>query len=229
MTFPDGCKLVVPQLQIIDDPTDTWSHDIDRYGEWPESLATWSSAQVEDTGPIMGSVIKKGRIGSSPLSAEWRVYAGEPFVEMRLHVDWMEAHKVLKLVLELPSRSDGRVDGVLGGSLARENDGRERPVRDWTLIGGVGIVSPHTYALDASAGRVRLTLLRSPTMAHHAPWTIRHPRAPISDHGPHDFVFRFFCGEGADEGTLDRHALMLQRPLILADLTTGMPAKKGQL
>jgi hypothetical protein len=40
----------------------------------------------------------------------------------------------------------------------------------------------------------------------------------------HRFRFRFFSGDGVDEALLERHALMMQRPPVMADLTRGMPA-----
>jgi hypothetical protein len=103
----------------------------------------------------------------------------------------------------------------------------------------VGAVFPDAYALDASnAGekaasreggkedisRVRITLLRSPLMAHHYPFQGEGPRGVYADQGMHEFRFRFFAGPQVTGELLDRHALILHRPLVSADWTKGMPA-----
>jgi hypothetical protein len=62
-------------------------------------------------------------------------------------------------------------------------------------------------------------------MAHHEPHLGIAPRMVVGDHGAHEFRFRFFCGNVNTE-TLDRQALELQRPLLFADLTRGMPARR---
>jgi len=215
------------RLDLIEDFTDTWSHGIDRYGEDPVAQSAWDAPLVLDDGPLMAAVQRTGRIGESLLKAEWRVYAGEPYVELLLDVHWLEARKVLKLTLPLASPLGERTDGILGGQLVRPNDGCERPLRDWTALGAgpdaLGIVCPDVFALDAMPGRVRLTLLRAVPLAFHDPYAGPLARSVMSDHGPHRFRFRFFRGQPAAPARLEGDALMLQRPLIVADLTRGMP------
>lgn len=223
-------ELPLPRLELLEDLSDTWSHGFDRFAPGPGLAPLWEAPFVEYRGPLVSSLRQEGRIGDSRLEAEWRVYAGEPFVELRLKVLWVERRKLLKLAIDLPAAGKERVDGIMGGSLKRLNDGVERPLRDWTLLSlagrpDLGVVCPEVYALDASADRVRFTLLRSAVMAHHEP---NHGMAlgrKFSDQGEHEFRFRFFMGGPAIPATLEAHALMLQRPLIGADLTKGMPRR----
>ncbi|HEY3323708.1 MAG TPA: hypothetical protein VGP72_24855 [Planctomycetota bacterium] len=229
-------EVPLPQLQLIDDPTDTWSHGIDRYSEphgqpttnegCPWHTAEWNPPQLVDRGPLMSSLIQHGRIGRSDLTAEYRVYAEENFAELLLRVFWTERHKVLKLTWS-PGQIIQRTDGVMGGALIRECAGKERPLRDWTLLElkdspRAGIVCPDVFALDATPERVRLTLLRSPLLAHHDPHPAAAARVTVADQGEHTFRFRFFVSPELSNTVLDNHALMLQRPLIFADLTRGM-------
>ncbi len=225
-----GKTLPLPRLDLLDDLTDNWSHGVDRYPVGSAASALWNASFAACSGPLMSSLWQTGRIGESRLEAEWRVYAGESFVELRLKIDWRERRKILKLVLDLPGKSSGRVDGIMGGSLSRANDGAERPLRDWTQLklaraSGVGVVCPDVYALDATEDRVRFTLLRSAIMSHHEPNRGMAHGAAFMDQGEHEFRFRFFMGKSAGEGVLERHAMMLQRPLIGADLTKGMPRR----
>lgn len=228
LRFGDAAGLPMPRLELIDDPTDTWTHEVDRYAGAVVDRPKWHETRVLDSGPLMASLLYKGTIGASELMAEFRVYAGEPFVEYRLRVYWNERHKLLKLTCPLRAALGTRMDGIPGGEIARQPDGKERPVCDRTLLhladgGRVGLVLPDAYALDAAPRGVRVTLLRSPKMAHHWPYAGRGARAMYADQGVHEFRFRFFGGPGVTGDLLDRHALMLHRPLVAADLTRGMP------
>jgi hypothetical protein len=228
--FPGAKLAFAPRLELLEDPSDTWTHGQDRYLEGPALGAQWNPPAALDRGPLMASLLQTGRIGESRLEAEWRVYADEPFVELRLRVHWLETRKLLKLTVPLLEGGASRVDGILGGLLERANDGKERPLRDWTCVSlGRGqrfaILAPDAFALDALPQRVRLTLLRGAPMAHHEPHLGIAPRMVVGDHGAHEFRFRFFGGKVGAE-TLDRQALALQRPLLFADLTRGMPPRE---
>jgi alpha-mannosidase len=221
---------IMPHLDLLEDRSDTWSHRFDRYPEGPVVSAQWNNPCVVEDGPLMATLLQTGRIGESRLEAEWRVYADEPFADLRLRVTWLETLRILKLTIPLPTPVAERTDGIMGGSLERVNDGKERPLRDWVLVPldagrGMGVVCPDVFALDATPRRLRLTLLRSPFMAHHDPHPGTAPRRTVADQGVHDFRFRFFLGRGLKPELLDAHALMLQRPLVFADLTRGMPPR----
>lgn len=223
----DGMAFPLPELALIEDASDTWSHGIDRYAE-DGVAASWDEPRLTEHGPVFAEFTQTGRIGSSPLLRRVRVHAGQRLVEIHLRVDWNERNRVLKLVLDgagfAPVR---RWDGIAGGALERALDGAERPLRDWTLLADaagrrLGVLSPEVYALDATPRRVRWTLLRSPQMAWHDPHPGGRPDGRYTDRGEHDFRFRFQAGITAAE--LDAQADMWQRPPALADLTRGMPA-----
>jgi len=217
-----GKEVASPALHLLDDPSDTWSHDIDRYAEGPAVEPVWNAARVQDKGPLMASILQEGTIGRSRLMAEWRVYAGESWVELILDIFWGESDKVLKLVLPAGGGAE-RTDGTPGMPLVRANDGVERPLHDYTALGALGVVCPDVYALDATPERARLTLLRSPLMARHSPQGA-FPGAVVADQGSHRFRFRFFLKPAPAE-TLAAHAAALWQPLLTAELTRGMKAR----
>jgi alpha-mannosidase len=231
LAFPGGRRIAVPRLELLEDPTDTWSHGVDRYAETPAATPAWDAPAVADSGPCMAALVQEGRIGQSPLSLEWRVYADRPWVEARLRVLWCETQRLLKLTLPLPDSPPDRLDGIPGGHLCRPNSGRECPVHDWTLFApgdptdGLGVVAPDVYALDATPERARWTLLRSPLMAHHAPAPGRRLRRVVADHGEHTFRFYFRAGADTTPAALQRQALHAHRPPLVADLTRGMPRR----
>ncbi len=235
-------SLPLPRLEMIEDLTDTWSHGINAYAEGPVVTPQWQPGLHIDHGPLMASLIQDGRIGDSRLRAEWRVYAGDLLVELFLRVHWMEARRVLKYTMSFESEIQSRLDGIPGGVLRRASTGCESPFRDLTLASlangdQIGIVAPDVFALDAKPHRMRMTLLRSPPFAQHIPPagglsgvlqtpSDISPRQRFTDQGEHLFRFRFFAGRDLDVQALERHACMLQRPLIAADLTRGMPTRR---
>jgi alpha-mannosidase len=225
--FP-GVQLALPGLALIPDYSDNWSHRIDRFPEGPVTSPNWYAPCLQNLGSLRASLLQTGTIGRSTLRAEWRLYADKPLIELFLTVHWQEERKILKLICPLPGQPAGRLDGILGGSLARENDAKERPLRDWTLCKvdddcRLGIVCPDVYALDGTPQRLRFTLLRSPIMTHHEPDLGQALQGVYADQGVHTFRFQFTAGSHVTADELDRAALMLQRPLLMADLTRGMP------
>ncbi len=131
MHFP-AMRLPVPRLELLDDRTDNWSHSVDRYPDGPITSPSWSAPCVLDSGPLMAALLQTGRVGDSTLSAEWRIYAETPFIELRLTINWRERNKVLKMMLALPAPVPERLDGIPGAYLRRVNTGAERPLRDWS-------------------------------------------------------------------------------------------------
>jgi alpha-mannosidase len=225
--LPGAGGLAVPALELLRDPTDTWSHRVDRYEADCLQTAVWDAACVVESGPLLGAVRQEGRIGRSDLRAEWRVYATEPGGEMRLTVHRNAAHRLLKLSWPLPRPIVQRRDGIANGDLVRPANGREVPIHDRTwlqLADGteLGVVCPDCYALDATSLRLRLTLLRSPLMAHHDPCVPTHAHGTLSDQGVHTFRFRFWGGSNL--AALAADAFRWHRPPLTADLTRGMPA-----
>ncbi len=214
-----GRLVTCPTLLLVDDTSDTWSHGADRFREGGQT-ARWCLPRAIDHGPLMASLRQEGLLGGSGLIAEWRVYAGEAWVDLLLEVHWAERHKVLKLVVPHHGGASRR-DAVPGMTLVRPNDGAERPLGEWTDLGSCAVVSPDVFALDAVAHQARLTLLRSPLIAHHDP----HPGSPArpawTDQGVHTFRFRFVLQATTPE-RLDDLARSISRPALTADCTKGM-------
>lgn len=229
-----SADIPLPELTLFEDPSDTWSHGVARYDGKKVGVAKWKrEIAFIDRGPLLVSAMRSGRIGSSELRAEWRLYAGLPFAELQLRVDWREERKILKMIL--PSFADPKVprlDGTMGGHTPREHSGRELPMQGWTLVqrkdgNRLGIVSPDVFALDGDEKELRLTLLRSAVMAHHDPHKGDHPRSLISDRGEHLFKFRFYLEKEISFEQLEREALAKERPPVLVNATLGMPTENA--
>lgn len=222
-----------PKLHLIEDRTGTWAHGVSRFDEHALAQTSWSRVEPIHSGPLLSSIVQHGSIERSDVIADWRVYAGEPMVELGLRINWHATHRLLKLVLPFEEDILERWDGIMGGWIERGRTLHERPMRDFCLVRlrsgmQVGIVCPDVFALDASAQAVRLTLLRSPFMAHHHP---SHPATPPHavpvDQGIHQFRFEFFAAPELAPQMLERRALMLHRPPLVSDYTRGMTSRSS--
>ena len=226
----NGQSVSLPRLVLQQDSTDTWSHGISRYDEPLIDKIQIEQTHVIDQGPLLASIMQTGHIGNSPFSASWQVYADRPGVVLDLHVDWVQRHCVLKLVWDLPQSCQYRIDGIPGGSLQRQPDGRECPLRDWTQIlladtNRLGIACPDILALDGDEHRVRLTLLRGAIMAHHQPHNGKSPSARYADQGSHDFHFVFHADSDDLQTCLEQYATHYWLKPLSTDWTHGMPSR----
>lgn len=219
----------IPDIAIIEDKSDNWTHRVDRYLEGPVHSVNWNRTYSIENGPLRASLGRQGDYGKSSFRAEWRVCADQPWIELIVDVMWAQRQELAKLVLPLDGKVATRIDGIMGGSLERPNSGRECPLQDWTYFelesGKLGVVSPDIYALDANERRLRLTLLRSPILTHHDPETPYLPHATYTDQGEHRFHIRFCLGEQVTPEYLAGLALQMHRPPLTGDLTKGMPCQ----
>ncbi len=219
----------LPSLQLLSDPSDTWSHGVGQYSLDGATAVQWQTDQVIDHGPLMASLKQEGKVGDSEVALEWRVFAHKPWVEGILRVDWREKFKVLKLVVPFGGPLLRRFDGIPDGSIERVNR-VELPLRDWTCIQvsrgletcWLALICPDAFALDVQNERLQLTLLRSPLMAWHDPTPPTHPRCTFSDRGEHFFRFRLMVLKEIDGPLLDEISFQMQRPPLTACTTQGM-------
>ena len=224
----EGKRWRLPVLRLIEEKTDTWSHGIHSFDGPVKAEVRWQKPVLIEKGPLLEAWWVEGKIGETPLAAEWRCYADAPFFELRLRVAWRERQRLLRLEWKPGPLAAEREDGVPGTGLLRPNDGHEHPVRDRTLLalrGGVkaGAIFPGVFSVSATRDALRLTLLRSVQLAFHdPPMKEKFHRERWSDQGEQDFVFRFYP-RGATAAQLDRDALALQRLPAIATLTRGMP------
>lgn len=222
-----GHDFALPALALIDDPTDTWSHGIDRYPDSAAALPSWGMPVTTANGPLFQQIAQAGRIGSSDLFRQFRVFKDRPDLELLLRITWQEKHRVLKLVMPIACTGNTRIDATCAGASQRQLDGKERPIQGWTALPiapqrQLAVLCPDVFALDATPQRVRFTLLRSPLMAHHLP----HPGGNVdgisSDRGEHVFRFRFSVNNASPD-ELWQAVYAWLRPPLFADLTRGMP------
>jgi alpha-mannosidase len=163
-------------LLVLDDPSDTWSHDV---ASFRDVLGRFKAGRVEvvEAGPVRARVRIRSAWGKSSIVQEIALYVGLPWAECALHVDWHEQLKMLKLALPTTVADPAATYESPFGSVARPANGEEQPGLKWADISGrvgarragLGIINDSKYGYDALAGELRLSVLRSPIFSFHRP------------------------------------------------------------
>ena len=212
-------------LAVIDDPSDTWSHRIDGYrGEQRGRFEVVESA-IEETGPIRSTIRVTAHFGTSRMNARFHLYRKSSIIDIDMEVLWTERSAILKLVIPDTSLGNRRLDGIPIGALSRDQNGKEYPFLDWTLLdSGLGIISGDCFGFDGIPGFARFTLVRSPVYAWHDPTELREPEAyRYTDQGVHRYNIRII--PDADQRQLEENAEYLHHKPIVHDWTNGMTSE----
>lgn len=161
-------------FQVIDDPSDTWSHDVVSFDQIIGEFQADGPVVRLENGPVRQRVRVVYRWGCSTLTADYILYTGDDQLYLDLHIDWHEQLKMLKLALPLALDGAQSTASIPYGHIQRVDDGGEEPCQDWVDLsdarhGGLTLLNDSKYGYDALGSTLRLSLLRSPVFAFHAP------------------------------------------------------------
>src|SRR5205823_7996839 len=81
---------------VIDDPSDTWSHDVFIFDKVIGAF-TAQSVKLVEHGPVRSVIRVTSGYDASKLIQDFTMYADLDQIEVRVMVDWHEHFKMLKL------------------------------------------------------------------------------------------------------------------------------------
>ncbi|WP_158626131.1 glycoside hydrolase family 38 C-terminal domain-containing protein [Arsenicitalea aurantiaca] len=213
---------------IVDDPTDTWSHGIDRFGMTGTRMTLEAVTLLED-GPVRKSLVVTARHGASVLETQIVLPADPALpVELRVRLDWREKRHLLRLAY--PVAGTAFDYEMPAGFDTHPDDGREIAGQRWVRAsraeGAVAIVNDAKYSYAAEDGTLFITAVRAPVYAHHDPIPLE-PGAHYThmDQGPQRFTVWLKAGPALTRTDAARLADALNKPLV----TTPHVARGGTL
>ena len=181
-------------LDVIDDPTDTWSHSAgNRFDGKKLGGFQWRDQfEVVEEGPLRAVLMGSGKFEDSRAWLKLMLFEDEPMLRLHLSVVWSQVRQLLRLRLCAPEDISERTDLISGGPQTRDLDGLEYPLAGGMFLkagnNSLGVVAPGVFSVSVDRQSVNLTLLRSPYIAHHDPTPAeRRPDCPVADQGRHDF------------------------------------------
>ena len=195
-----GCELLAAPanvLMVVNDPWDTWGHDVISFREDLGPMEPEGPGEVLETSPARGRLGFRLRWGDSSALLNVSLTAGSPRVDFDLVVDWHERLKMLKVSFPLAVDDAVATFEQAYTAISLPADGSERPAHTWVdLTGtqegqplGAALLNDCKYGFDALGSDLRMTILRSPAYAWHAPkvlepdkhyWFLDQGEVPVS-------------------------------------------------
>lgn len=222
--LPEGSRANI--LQVFEDKPmafDAWDIDI-YYQEKMQEISNLTAVEVEETGPLRGSLRFIWKFGDSTITQRMRVYANMPRIDFDTHVDWYEAQVLMKAAFPVDIRATRASYEIQYGHVERPTHWNtswdwarfEVNAHTWADLSegnyGVALMNDCKYGYDIKDNVMRLTLIKS---------AIR-PDA-LADKGHHCFTYSLLPhNAGWREGLVKQHAHHLNQPLIVKVL----PAKE---
>jgi alpha-mannosidase len=156
---------------VVDDPSDTWTHGVDRLPLAGTPMQC-QSVTLTEQGPIRQAIEIRTAHGDSQLRTTI-LLPENPNLPVELHVtlDWHEQNRLLRLAYPLGAK---RFEyEVSAGWIAADDNGHEIAAQRWVravrddLVVAITNDAKHSYA--AKDGTLFITAVRAPVYAHHDP------------------------------------------------------------
>jgi alpha-mannosidase len=161
---------------VLDDPSDTWSHDVRAY---TKEVGAFASARfrVLENGPVRATVRVRTSYGASRLQTDWMLYAGARTLEARVTLDWHEHLKILKLSFPVDVQNPRPTYEIAYGYKVRQANGNEDPGQRWIDLSGkragkeygLAVINDAKYGYSVQDNDMRISIARSAVFAQHQP------------------------------------------------------------
>ncbi|MDR2765804.1 MAG: twin-arginine translocation signal domain-containing protein [Tannerella sp.] len=178
-----GCKGV-----IIDDPSDTWSHDVrDFTKNAPTEYNYVTKGEIGAFGKAKTIVLEKGALragvrvqsawGNSDMTVDWLLTSGSRQIEALVSLNWHERLKMLKFSFPVDVESPVPTYETPYGVIVRKPNGEEDPGQRWIDVTGkrgadsygLTVLNDAKYGYNVQENDLRITVTRSAPYAHHGP------------------------------------------------------------
>jgi alpha-mannosidase len=214
---------------VIDDRSDTWSHDVLAFHQ-ASGAFTARSVKLVEHGPVKSVIRVISEYGTSRLVQDITMYRELEQIDVHVTVDWREQFKMLKLKFPMNLNFMKATYEIPYGHIERPVNGEEEPGQSWIDVSGeardvdelygLSLLNDGKYSFDVHNKELSLTVLRSPIYAHHDPY-VPQPDHLYSfiDHGIQRFTYTLLPHAGSWEqaGTIKRAAELNQRPITLIE------------
>ena len=166
-----GCKAV-----IIDDPSDTWSHDVKTFSKEIGAFGN-ATLKILENGPLRATMRVITTYGASTLTIDWTLYAGSKNLEAKVTLDWHEHLKMLKFSFPVDVENPVPTYETPYGYMVREANGNEDPGQRWIDVTGkrkegnygLTVINDAKYGYNVHGNDMRISVARAAVYAHHRP------------------------------------------------------------
>jgi len=179
---------------VLDDPSDTWSHDVKAYTKEMGAFGNARFVRLEN-GPLRVVIRVRTTYGSSSLQTDWVLYAGSKTLEARVALDWHEHLKIMKFSFPVNVERPRPTYEIAYGYKVREANGNEDPGQRWIDISGerkggnygLTVINDAKYGYSVQENDMRISIVRSPVFAQFERELKPDGEYHWQDQGPQDF------------------------------------------
>lgn len=163
-----GCRAV-----ILDDHSDTWSHDIKTFSNGIGSFGN-AVLKIAESGPLRATMRVITTYGDSTLCTDWSLTSGSRNVESKVSLNWNEKLKMLKFSFPVNVDSPAATYETAYGNIERVTNGDEEPGQRWIDMSGennfgLTVINDAKYGYSVPGNDLRISVARSAVFAHHNP------------------------------------------------------------
>lgn len=163
---------------VIDDPSDTWSHNVTAFTKEIGAFGG-TSFRVLENGPLRAAIRVRTAYGASKLETDWYLYAGARNLEARVRLDWHEHLKMLKFSFPVDVTEPRATYEVAYGRIHRATNGNEYPGQRWIDVTGsrgaasygLAVINDAKYGYSVDGSDMRISVARGAVYALHMPHT----------------------------------------------------------
>lgn len=214
---------------VINDKSDTWSHNVIRFNEEAGTFKAVSVKLVEH-GPVKSVIRVISEFGKSTFVQDFTMYKELDQIDVHCSLNWQEQYKALKLKFPVNLIFRKATYEIPYGHIVREGNGEEEPGQNWIdtsgshpstgEVYGLSLLNDSKYSFDIHNKEMSMTVLRSPIYAHHDP-IIPEENGSYSfiDQGIQRFSYSLLPHPGNWEtaGTVKRAAELNQKPISIIE------------
>ncbi len=161
---------------VIDDPSDTWSHDVRAYTKEIGAFGN-ASFRVMESGPVRAMVRVRTSYGDSKMTTDWVLYADSRKLETRVSLDWHEHRKILKFSYPVDIQNPVPTYEIAYGFKTRQANGDEDPGQRWLDVSGdrggkaygLTVLNDAKYGYSVQDDDLRVSIVRGAIYAQHQP------------------------------------------------------------
>jgi alpha-mannosidase len=223
---PTGADLAAPaspHAVVIDDRSDTWGHGVVAYDRAAGEFEC-VGVRLLESGPVRGIVRVESTYGSSTLREDYVLSADDPYVDIRIALDWHEPLKLLKLRYPTSVEAETATFETPYGHIERAAGGDEEPGQSWVDVSaggrGLSVINDAKFGYDVRGGDIGISAVRSPVWAWHDPRELEEGGDfEYMDQGRQTFLVRLVphAGDWRDADVPRRAAELNQPPFALIE------------
>lgn len=221
------CSDILGRAAVIQDTSDTWSHDVVRFQDIEGYFEPVSVKKIEE-GPVRDSIRVISKYKKSTLTQVYTLYKNEERIRVSAKINWQEKFRCVKLQFPVNVGQYHGTYEIPFGNIEKSCNGEEEPVQRWVdltgiqeenhkLVCGLSVINDGKYSASIEKNRMDLTVLRSPVYAHHNPYILEDDEDEYSfiDQGIQRFKYELVPHMGSwREAGLPQRAEELNQPCV---------------